>query len=158
MSLAVDITDGVVALLNGAPGGTFSEPFTARRRFVPTFTLGKDADPHTPDLSELRIEVIVPPVQTMERSDRDVWQYDFPIALGIARKLAAGDDDARETETETLTTLVEKVVDWLRDDARDTVAEATLDRVEPHQNFHPEMFDEQHEFFAVVVLHYRLWR
>ena len=159
MSIGITIADEVVALLNDADAGTFSEAFTARKRFVPTFTLATAGHPNVADLSTMRIEAIVPPVQTVEKSDRSIWIYDVPIALAMAKKLAEGDDDARETEAETLTDFVETIIDYLMDDTRmELASEATLDRIDPYQNINPEAFSEQQEFFASVVLHYQLYR
>lgn len=98
MSTIVDIADAVVVSLNA---GTFSQPFTAARRYQPSFTLE--------DVQDLQVSV-VPRVVTLDTAGRRDGFADCTVDIGVQEKIEPGD----ETRIDALLKLVEEIGDHLR--------------------------------------------
>lgn len=109
MSLAADIADAVRDALNAAPGGTFSEAFEAKRKWLPRVELAKMG-------TALRVSV-VPQADDRNLSTRTTVGRDIPIDVGVQKKLPPDlDPDAESANVyiDPLVTLVEAMADYLK--------------------------------------------
>jgi len=106
MSTIADIADAIVAALNG---GSFSESFTAVRRYRPQYDLE--------DVKTLRVTV-VPKTLAEAAATRVTTAGDLEIDVAVQKKLAAttGSDQtaADEAEIDGLMDLVQEIREFIR--------------------------------------------
>lgn len=141
MSMIVDVADAIVASLNT---GSFSQAFTAERKYQPVFDL--------PHLADLKVSVaprsIVSEVATRQKSS-----FDCTIDVGIQKKLVAEDT----TEIDALLALAEEMLIHLRDTRLEGVAAAWV-RVEHSPVVSLEHLDQQRVLTSILSVMYRVWR
>ena len=142
MSLVTDIADAVAAEINGAPGDTFSEAFTAERRVLPEFALE--------DLAALKVSV-VPKAVEISGSTRSVCQYEISVDIGIQKKLGT-DLDA---EVAALGTVVDEIADFLRRRPLAAAPWAAWVSASNDPVYAPAHLAEQRVFTSVLTLTYR---
>ena len=145
MSLVVDIADAVVGELNAAPGGTFSQTFTAERKVLPVHELK--------DLADLKVTV-VPKAVEISGSTRAASQYEITIDIGVQRKLAPGSGDP-DTEVATLGTLVDEIADYIRRRPLSAAPWASWVSIANDPVYAPEHLLEQRVFTSVLTVTYR---
>jgi len=142
MSVSSDIADAVATELNAAPGGTFSQEFTAVRRVLPEFELA--------DLAELKVSVVPKSVE-MTRSTRAGAQYDIAVDIGVQKKLGKDFD----TEVAALGTLVDEMADWLRGRILTQAPYGTWLSIANDPVYVPEHLAERRVFTSVLTVTYR---
>ena len=98
MATIKDIAEAVKGELNG---GSFSQPFTAERHYLPAFELT--------DMKTLHVTVVPKGLETSPAS-RGLIQHDYQIDVAVQKKLAAADSD----EIDALMVLVEEISDFFR--------------------------------------------
>ncbi|NBC11285.1 MAG: hypothetical protein GVY24_06040 [Planctomycetes bacterium] len=145
MSITTDIADAVTAELNSAPGGTFSQAFTAQRRVLPVYELEQ--------LAELRVTV-VPKAVAITGSTRAASQYEFTIDIGVQRKLLTGAGDA-DTEVDTLGSLVDQIAAYLRQRPLTGAPWVSWVSMTNDPVYAPEHLHEQRVFTSVLSVTYR---
>jgi len=142
MSLATDIADAVATELNAAPGGTFSQPFSAVRRVLPEFDLEY--------LAELKVSVVPKSVE-ITGSTRAASQYEVAVDVGVQKKLGK-DLDA---EVAALGTLVDEVADYLRRRTIDQAPFAVWVGIRNEPVYVSEHLAERRVFTSVLTVTYR---
>ena len=143
MSSIIAIVDAVVQALNGH---SFSQPFTARRHYVPTFDLK--------DMKNLHVTVVPRGVE-MSTASRTLLQHDVQIDIGIQQKLPA-DTTSDQARIDTLMGLVQEVADVLR--AAGHFDEAQWVRTENKPVYSPEHLEQLRQFTSVLTLTLRTLR
>jgi len=142
MSLATDMADAVVATLNAAPAGTFSQWFSAQRRVLPEFDLE--------DLAQLKVSVVPKSVE-ITGSTRAASQYEIAIDIGVQQKLGK-DLDAKVA---ALGTLVDEMADYLRGRTLDQAPFAAWVGITNDPVYAPEHLAERRVFTSVLTVTYR---
>jgi len=140
--LATDIADAVMAELNAAPDGTFSQTMTARRTVLPESNL--------PELAELKVSVVPKSVE-ITGSTRATSQYDIAVDIGVQKKLGK-DLDA---EVAALGALVDEMADYLRKRTLDQAPFAVWVGIRNEPVYAPEHLAEQRVFTSVLTVTYR---
>lgn len=110
MSLVTDIADALKDELNGAPGGTFSQNFTAKRKWLPRLELAKMGD-------TLYVTVVPTTDDRSSTSRGGPTARDFTVDVGVQKKLTAGinpDTEEANPEIDALALFVEEVADFLK--------------------------------------------
>ena len=142
MKLAFDIADAVVTELNSAPGGTFSEAFTAVRRAIPLY-----------DIAELKslIVTVVPKKVEITAASREANSYEFAIDIGIQKKIGKETD----VEVTALSIVVGEIVAYLISKRKLTAASwAQFVRIANEPVYSPEHLSEDRVFFSIVTVSY----
>jgi hypothetical protein len=143
------IADGVAAALNAAPGGTFSQAFTAERKYQPQFTLA--------DLAVLRVSV-VPRGRDLERLTRALVRKDVLIDVGLHKHLPDDTDPAAAAGNASIDPylqLAEEIADYF-ESAKPAAAGAPFLRSEHAALWDPQRLRENRIFFSLITLTYRL--
>ena len=139
------ITDAVVAALNGH---SFSQPFTAKRHYVPTFDLK--------DMKTLHVTVVPRGVE-MATASRTLLQHDVQVDVGIQQKLPAPADPVGDQAfVDALMGLVQEVADVLR--AVGYFDEAQWVKSENKPIYSPEHLEQLRQFTSVLTLTLRTLR
>lgn len=151
-AIAVQIADGVVALLNGAAAGTFDEDFTAERKWLAVVDLEK--------VKCVKVYVIPHITPRVERATRAEWLQELPTRIVILKKLTGSCEDDRNTQIDGLALLNQQIFDYLRAPARIRLAtaEAVFASVEGAMSINEPRLNENHEFIAETVCVYRIQR
>jgi len=140
-----DITDAVVAALNGA---AFSQPFTAKRHYVPTFDLK--------EMKTLHVTVVPRGVEVSTVS-RSLIQHELQVDVGIQQKLPAPADPAGDQAfVDALMGLVQEIADVLR--AAGRFGEAQWVKSENKPIYSPEHLEQLRQFTSVLTLTLRTLR
>ena len=137
MPIVVDIADAVVAALNGH---VFSQPFTARRCYVPVFDLK--------DMKDLHVTV-VPRGLEMATASRSLLQDDVQIDVAAQKKLpvdASGDQAA----IDSMMGLVQEIADFIRSTGR--FGDAVWVKTENKPIYLPEHLEQLRQFTSVLTL------
>ena len=134
---ASDIAGAVVAELNAAPAGTFSQTFTAVRAYLPQYDLK--------DMKDLHVTV-VPKGAVVEGAGRNACQYDYAIDVAVQKKLAT----TEPSEIDPLMALVEKIADFFRL-RRLAAVPAIWVRTEHTHLWAPEHMDQLRQFTSVMT-------
>jgi len=137
MPTVIDIADAITQALNGH---SFSQSFTARRCYVPTFDLKEMKDLHV---------TVVPRGVEMATVSRSMVQHDARIDIGIQQKLPA--DTAGDMATiDALMGLVEEVADFVRATGR--FGGAAWVKTENMPIYSPEHLEQLRQFTSVLTL------
>ena len=137
-STILTIADAVVTSLNGA---SFSMPFTAARRLVPTFDL--------PDLATVQVSVVPRALARTASGRRDSW-LDCMIDVGVQKQVASdGDADA-------LIALTEEIAEHLSHQRLAGAPEAAWLNTATDPLIAGEHLDQQRAFTSVVSVTYRV--
>ncbi len=142
MSTIIQIADAIVAGLNA---GSFAPPFTAQRRYRPTFDLA--------ELDTLRVSVVPKSVE-ITNATRSASYFDCTVDIGIQQKVDADDAGA----IDALMDLVQQIADHLRMQRLSSLPEAVWLRIANEPVFAPEMLDQERVFTAVLTVTYRVRR
>src|SRR5688572_12446369 len=94
---AIAVADAIVADLNGA---SLSLPVAAKRLYVPRFKLE--------ELETLHCSV-VPRGEEKDRSNRNMWQRDAEVEIGLHKRLAGKDEAEEIAELDALVFLAEEI-------------------------------------------------
>jgi len=145
MSPISTIVDAVVAALNSH---SFSQPFVAKRCYVPTFDLK--------DMKTLHVTVVPRGVEVSTVS-RSLIQHDIQVDVAIQQKLPAPADPAGDQAfIDTLMGLVQEVADVLR--AAGRFGEAQWVKSENKPIYSPEHLEQLRQFTSVLTLTLRVLR
>lgn len=142
MSTIIHIADAVVAELNAAETGTFSQEFEAIRKVLPVYEL--------PELAELKVTV-VPKAVEINGSTRAASQYGLSVDIGIQKRVGKNIDE----EVLLLTTLVEEIADYLRQRSLNDAPWAGWIHTENDPVYSPEHLAENRTFTSVLTLTYK---
>jgi len=142
LSTIIQIADTVVTELNA---GTFSQPLTAARHYVPSFELK--------DMNDLRVSV-VPKGMVVTPLDRSRNTHDAQIDLAVQKKFATGD----AAEIDPLVTLVEEIADFFRLRRLDSFRGAHWIKTEHNPIYAQDHWEEMRQFTSVVTLTFRVAR
>ena len=142
MAQILDIADAVVAELNAE---TFTQDFTAVRRYVPRY--------EPKDIKELTVTVIPGP-QAVEQAARDAGEHDYTIMVGVQIKL----DSQDAAEVDPMVGLVEEIADFLAAQELADVPEASCLGATNEEPYIPELMDQFRVFTSFVVVNYRMLR
>ena len=143
MSAIIPITDAVVAALNS---GTFSQPFTARRLYVPNFDLK--------DMKDLHVSVVPRGVE-LSTASRSLLQHDVQIDVAVQKKLPQDTTDDMAVIDE-LMGLVQEIADVLRAVGR--FGDTLWVKTENKPVYSPEHLSQLRQFSSVLTLTLRMLR
>lgn len=142
MAVITDIADAVVAQLNA---GTFGQPFTAERAFLPVFELS--------DLKSVRVTV-VPKGVTIIPGGRSHNQHDYAIDVAVQKKLDAADN----AEIDPLVTLVDEIADFFRLKRLESYPGAIWLKTENEPVYSQEHLDQLRQFTGLLTFTFRVMR
>ena len=142
MSVVTDVADSIVAELNAA---TLSQPFTAERKFVPSFAL--------PEMASLHVTV-VPKGVSITKSDRSRNTHDVMVDVAVQKKFDKGD----AAEIDPLMNLVEEIADLFRLRRLDSYPAAHWLKTEHAPIYSQEHWDEMRQFTSILTFTFRVVR
>lgn len=142
MSTIIAVADAVTTSLNA---GTFSQEFTAERRYQPSFELS--------DMETLRVSV-VPKSVSITNATRQHSFFDCAVDIGVQKKLDV-DDPA---QIDAMVDLVDEIIDHLRLKRPEAFPEAAWLSIEHEPVFAAEHLDQLRQFTSVLTVMYRLRR
>lgn len=140
--MITQIADAVVTSLNG---GSFSLPFTAERRYQPSFALA--------EMETLRVTV-VPKAVSITTATRQHSYYDCAVDIGVQKKVTPEDQD----EADALLGLVDALIAHLRGQRLDDVPDAAWLSITHEPIFAAEHLDSKHVLTSVLTVTYRVQR
>ena len=138
-----DIAKAIVATLNAAPDGTFSQDFTAVFKLIPKHEIS--------ELSNLKVTV-VPQGYDMKNSSRAATEYDFTIDIGIQKKLTTADVEA---ECCDLYPVVDEIIDYLRKRSLTGIAWANQTTMSNNPVVAVDHLDDNRVFSSLVTIGYK---
>jgi hypothetical protein len=141
-STLIALADAIVTSLQG---GTFSQPFTAARGYIPVVEL--------PALEDAKVTVI-PKRLAISAATRNDGFYDCAVDIGVQRKVAADEPD----QIDALMRLVEEIGDHLRYQRLAGFAIAAWVSLENSPVFAAEHLEQFHQFTSVLTVTYRVRR
>jgi len=146
MSAIIPITDAVVAALNG---GTFSQPFTAIRLYVPNFDLK--------DMKDLHVSVVPRGVE-LSTASRSLLQHDVQIDVAVQKKLPADTADTAgdQAAIDELMGLVQEIADFLREIG--SFGDALWVKTENKPVYSSEHLSQLRQFTSLLTLTLRMLR
>jgi hypothetical protein len=142
MAEIVAVAEAVKDALNA---GTFSQPVTAERKYLPLFTL--------PDMKDLHVTV-VPKGVTVSSLGRNRNQYDYQVDVAVQKKLA----DEGPSDVDPLMSLVEEVADFFRLKRLAGYPNAVWARTENAPVYDPEHLKELRQFTSLLTFTFRVGR
>jgi len=141
--LITEIADAVVAALNS---GTFSQPFTAQRLYVPNFDLK--------DMKDLHVSVVPRGVE-LSTASRSLLQHDVQIDVAVQKKLPA-DTAGDMAVTDELMGLTQEIADFLRNVGN--FGDAQWVKTENKPVYSSEHLEQLRQFSSVLILTLRMLR
>lgn len=142
MSESVLLADAVVTELNEQ---TFSMPFTAERRLLPSFELK--------ELTNLQVTVVPKAIESTNAS-RVARQSDYQVDVGVQKKLS-GDIDV---QLPPLMALVEEIADLLAKRKLTNRPEAVWVGCQNDPIYSPGHLAETRTFLSLLTITYRLMK
>ncbi|QDT33985.1 hypothetical protein [Thalassoglobus polymorphus] len=142
MAVITDIADAVAAEINA---GSFSQPVSATREYLPAFELA--------DMQTLRVTVVPKSVTTLP-GGRAHNQYDYAIDVAVQKKLDAADN----TEIDELMTLVDELAEHLRFKRLTDYPNAAWLKTENQPVYAQEHLQELRQFTSILTFTFRLMR
>ena len=142
MAVITDIADAVAAEINA---GSFSQPVSATREYLPAFELA--------DMQTLRVTVVPKSVTTLP-GGRAHNQYDHAIDVAVQKKLDAADN----TEIDELMTLVDELADHLRFKRLTDYPNAAWLKTENQPVYAQEHLQELRQFTSILTFTFRVMR
>ena len=142
MAVITDIADAVAAEINV---GSFSQPVSATREYLPAFELA--------DMQTLRVTVVPKSVTTLP-GGRAPNQYDYAIDVAVQKKLDAADN----TEIDELMTLVDELADHLRFKRLTDYPNAAWLKTENQPVYAQEHLQELRQFTSILTFTFRVMR
>ena len=142
MSQSIFLADAVVTELNAK---TFSMPFTAERRLLPSFELK--------ELTSLQVTVVPKAVESSNAS-RSTRQSDYQVDIGVQKKFS-GDIDS---ELPPLMVVVEEIAEFLARHKLTDKSDAVWLGCQNDPIYSPQHLNEQRTFVSVLTLTYRMMK
>ncbi len=142
MSVITDIADAVAAEINL---GSFSQPVTATREYLPAFELA--------DMQQLRVTVVPKSVTTLP-GGRAHNQHDYGIDVAVQKKLDAADN----AEIDDLMTLVEEIGEVFRFKRLDSYPNAMWLKTDNEPVYAQEHLQELRQFTSILTFTFRVMR
>lgn len=150
MSVVADIAEALKETLNGAPGGTFSQEFKAKRVYVPAVKLT--------DIGTALSVLVVPKTDDRTPLDRGTRTLrEVKADIGVQKRLAAGADpfvEAANDEIDGLAALVEEIADFLS--AGTQVGPGTIVGTVVNPIYAPEHLAAHSVFTSVITVTLKL--
>jgi hypothetical protein len=146
-TMMIDISDAVVAELNGAPAGTFAQTFTAVRHYRPQFDLA--------ELKTLQVSV-VPKAIAITGLMRSANQHDVSVDVAVQKKVTPPPEGAAELDG--LMTLVEQIGDYLRLRRLTALPGALWTKTDNVPVYAPEHLEQKQVFTSVLTFTFRVVR
>jgi hypothetical protein len=142
MATIIDVANAVVVQLNG---GSFSQPFTARRLYRPRF-----------DLSEMRTlhVTVVPKALAINSLSRGGDSHEYQIDVAVQKKFETESTE----ELDPLVGLVEEIADQFRTPRLASLPSAVCVKIENKPVYAQEHFDEFRQFTSIITLTFRVPR
>lgn len=141
-AMLIDITNAVVAELNGVAAGTFAQTFVAARHYRPQFDLA--------ELKTLRVSV-VPKGIAITGLMRSANQHDVSVDVAVQKKVNPADS----AELDGLMTLVEQIADYFRLRRLTALPMALWMKTENLPVYAPEHMEQKQVFTSVLTLTFR---
>ena len=142
MAVITDIADAVAAEINA---GSFSQPVSATREYLPAFELA--------DMQTIRVTVVPKSVTTLP-GGRAHNQYDYAIDVAVQKKLDAADN----AEIDELMTLVDELADHLRFKRLTDYPNAAWLKTENQPVYAQEHLQELRQFTSILTFTFRVMR
>lgn len=142
MAVIAQIADAVVAELNAT---TFSQPFEAKRAYLPRFDLA--------EMKDLHVTVVPKAVQILPGT-RVHNQHDYQIDVAVQKKLTTADND----EIDGLMGLVDEIADRFRLKRLGSLPAAAWVKTENEPVYAQEHLDQLRQFTSVVTFTFRVMR
>jgi len=142
MPTTVEIADAVKAELNNH---SFSQSFTAVRKFIPRYNLE--------ELATLRVTV-VPKASEENLITRADSQRQVQIDIGIHKKI----DSDEETETPPLIALAEEIMQYVRKLKLTNAPGVLWVQTENNPIYSQEYLQRERVFFSLITVTYKLVR
>ena len=142
MSMIIDIAEAVKDSLNGA---TFSQAFTAERRYQPLFELK--------DMKDLHVTVVPSGVASVTLG-RGRAQHDIRIDVAVQKKLGKGD----AAELDPLMTLVDEIAERFRSKRLEGYSNAVWVKTENAPIYAQEHMDELRQFTSLLTFTFRVMK
>jgi hypothetical protein len=142
MAVITDIADAVAAELNAA---SFSQPFEAKRSYLPRFDLAEMKDLHV---------TVVPKAVEILPGTRAHNQHDFRIDVAVQKKLTAADND----QIDALMVLVEEIADHFRLKRLEGYSNVAWVKTENEPVYAQEHLDQLGQFTSVLTFTFRIMR
>ena len=142
MAVITDIAEAVVAEINA---GTYSQPITAQRAYLPVFDLE--------DMQDLQVTVVPKSLTTLP-GGRAHNQHDYAIDVAVQQKLQTTDD----AEIDDLMTLVDEIADQLRFKRLTSFPNAVWLKTENEPVYAQEHLQEMRQFTSILTFTFRLMR
>ena len=139
MSVIIDIADAVVAELNATQ---FSQPFEAKRSYLPRFDLPEMKDVHV---------TVVPKGVTVLPGTRVHNQHDYEIDVAVQKKVA-------DAAIDPLMRLVEEIADHFRSKRLAAMSNVAWAGTAHSPIYAPEHLEQMGQFTSVLTLTFRTMR
>lgn len=123
--------------------GTFGQPFTPERMYVPEFTL--------PEMQTMRVSV-VPAAWNMSLASRRQSQDEYDIFVGIQKKLAG----ITSADVDPMLALVEEIAGFLKFRRLASYPDPVWVRTENEPIYDPDHLFEMNQFTSILTVTYRL--
>ena len=141
-STIIQVADAVTASLNAV---TFTPPFHAKRKYRPVYDLAT--------LAGLKVSV-VPKTLEIDTEDRSHEVFVCAVDVAIQKKV----DTDKTEDLDALMTLVETVIDHLRDGALEAMPTALWLDIANEPVFAPEHLRDHRVFTSLITVTYRVRR
>ncbi len=141
-AVLIQVADAVKADLEA---GTFSQQFTVRRAYRPTFDLA--------ELDALRVTVVPKSVDVINASRRADY-FDCVVDVGIQKRVTPDDTQS----VDVMADFVAEIVNFLRHRTLAQMPDAMWLRIRNEPAWVPEHLDEHRTFTSVVEVTYRVAR
>jgi hypothetical protein len=146
MSRIDNVVDGVLAVLNGAPAGTFGLAFTAESADLPLHDLA--------ELATLKV-LVVPSGTDSEIETRSTSRHEITVDVAVQKHLAQADAAGEKAEIRTLRNLVEAIGDFLERGRLGNPAFAAWLKTQNQPIYSPDHLREMRVFTSVLHVTYR---
>ena len=140
MAVITDIADAVVAELNATQ---FSQPFEAKRCYLPRFDLAEMKDVHV---------TVVPKGVTVLPGTRAHNQHDYEVDVAVQKKAAT------DAEIDPLMRLVEEIADHFRGKRLNAMSNVAWAGTANSPIYAPEHLEQMGQFTSVVTFTFRTMR
>ena len=140
MAMITDVAGAVVAELNA---GSFSQPFEAKRCYLPKYDLAEMKDLHV---------TVVPKGVTILPGSRSQNQHDVAIDVAVQKKLEKTDN----TEIDALMGLVDEIAGRFRLKRLDSYPNAVWLKTEQQPIYSQEHLDQMRQFTSVLTFTFRV--
>jgi hypothetical protein len=138
MSKIQQVADAVVSELNGQ---TFSQSFTAEKKFLPVYELK--------DLEKLQVTA-VPKAQSFMRLNRGQISTEVQVDIGIQKRIE------NDTEIENLLELAEEFAIFFNSRQMESFSKAVCSNVKNEPIYALEHLEEYRQFTGILTLSFKV--